>query len=135
MLTCSSDYAAKVFGFATFGKVYGLIICLAGAFNLSQSALDAATHQIFHSDPRPINVILLSSALIVGIALLGFVYKKSHTILRENIEADAEGARETLMPGVKVGIAARDYGTIGDENGNGNGILDGEEERGRRGRN
>src|SRR6266536_5308686 len=39
--TAVSDYAAKVFGFRTFGTVYGLIICLAGLFNFSQSGLDA----------------------------------------------------------------------------------------------
>ncbi|KAF2708041.1 MFS general substrate transporter [Pleomassaria siparia CBS 279.74] len=131
--TAVSDYAAKVFGFATFGKVYGLIICLAGLLNFSQSALDAATHDIFHGDPLPVNVILLSSALLVGIALVGFVYKKSHKIYRFNIEEEAEEARETLMPGAKSnGVAARDYGAIGASNGNGS--SGGEEERGRRSR-
>ncbi|KAH9861031.1 hypothetical protein IAQ61_010767 [Plenodomus lingam] len=69
--TAVSDYAAKVFGFATFGKVYGLIICLAGLLNFSQSALDAATHKLFHNDPVPVNVGLLVSALLVGVVLVG----------------------------------------------------------------
>ncbi|KAL9577561.1 MAG: hypothetical protein Q9212_006291, partial [Teloschistes hypoglaucus] len=34
--TAVSDYAAKVFGFHTFGRVYGTIICLAGILNFSQ---------------------------------------------------------------------------------------------------
>ncbi|KAL8968905.1 MAG: hypothetical protein Q9183_002250, partial [Haloplaca sp. 2 TL-2023] len=34
--TAVSDYAAKVFGFHTFGRVYGLIICLAGILNFAQ---------------------------------------------------------------------------------------------------
>jgi multisubunit Na+/H+ antiporter MnhC subunit len=133
-LIISSDYAAKVFGFATFGKVYGLIICLAGLLNFSQSALDAATHDVFHGDPLPVNIILLSSALLVGIALIGFVFKKSHKIHRENIEEEAEGAREVLMPGAKGnGNGARDYGAMGSSNGNGSGSPSGEEEqRGRR---
>ena len=38
--TTVSDYSAKVFGFVTFGKVYGLVICLAGLFNFLQSPLD-----------------------------------------------------------------------------------------------
>jgi multisubunit Na+/H+ antiporter MnhC subunit len=120
------DYAAKVFGFATFGKVYGLIICLAGLLNFSQSALDAATHDIFHGDPLPVNIILLSSALLVGIALVSFVFKKSHKIHRENIEEEAESAREVLMPDAKRnGMGARDYGAIGGSNGNGNGNTNG----------
>jgi hypothetical protein len=60
------------------------------------------------------------------------VFKKSHKIHRENIEEEAEGAREVLMPGAK-GIGARDYGAMGSSNGNGSGSPSGEEEqRGRR---
>lgn len=118
-----SDYAAKVFGFATFGKVYGLIICLAGLLNFSQTGLDALTHKTFHNNPIPVNVMLLSVSLLVGIALVGFVYKKSHVILRENVEADAEGARELLMPSATTnGVNVSDYGSTMPSNG---------EERGR----
>ncbi|KAF1364273.1 MFS general substrate transporter [Lizonia empirigonia] len=108
--TAVSDYSAKVFGFATFGKVYGLIICLAGLLNFSQSALDAATHKTFKNDPVPINVILLGLALLVGVALVAFVFRRSHKIMRENIEEEAEGARESLMPGVSVVV--QDYGAV-----------------------
>ncbi|KAF2748494.1 MFS general substrate transporter [Sporormia fimetaria CBS 119925] len=119
--TAVSDYAAKVFGFATFGKVYGLIICLAGILNFSQTGLDALTHQTFHNDPNPVNIMLLSLGLLVGIALVGFVYKKSHKILRENVEDAAEGARETLMPGANE-PRVTDYGATNGR---------GDEERGR----
>ncbi|OSS53346.1 hypothetical protein B5807_02416 [Epicoccum nigrum] len=125
--TAVSDYSAKVFGFATFGKVYGLIICLAGLLNFSQSALDAATHQVFHNDPVPINVILLGLALLVGLALVGFVYSRSHKIMRENMEEEAEEARERLMPGVSVGI--QDYGAVTTDGSTAS--LNGEERRGR----
>ncbi|KAF2124556.1 MFS general substrate transporter [Dothidotthia symphoricarpi CBS 119687] len=120
--TAVSDYSAKVFGFATFGKVYGLIICLAGLLNFSQSALDAATHKIFHNDPVPVNLVLLGAALLVGAALVLFVWRRSGKILREAVEEEAQGAREVLMPGVE-------YGTV---NGNGLGSGSGEESRGRR---
>jgi multisubunit Na+/H+ antiporter MnhC subunit len=105
----TSDYSAKVFGFATFGKVYGLIICLAGLLNFSQSALDAATHKTFKNDPVPINVILLSLALLVGLALVAFVWHKSRNALRADIEEEAEEARETLMPGAE---GVNGYGTV-----------------------
>ncbi|KAJ4364086.1 hypothetical protein N0V83_009541 [Neocucurbitaria cava] len=118
--TAVSDYSAKVFGFATFGKVYGLIICLSGIFNFSQSALDALTHKTFHNDPVPVNVILLGLALLVGIALVAFVWRRSHKILRDNIEEEAEGAREVLMPGVDgEEVRGKDYGAI---NGGGMGV-------------
>ncbi|KAH7406411.1 major facilitator superfamily domain-containing protein [Phaeosphaeria sp. MPI-PUGE-AT-0046c] len=125
--TAVSDYSAKVFGFATFGKVYGLIICLAGLLNFSQTALDAATHKTFHNNPVPINVILLGLALLVGVALVAFVWRKSHKILRENIEEQAEEAREVLMPNAN-GTGVNDYGAMAE-----NGPLSPtQENRGRR---
>jgi multisubunit Na+/H+ antiporter MnhC subunit len=111
MLLCS-DYSAKVFGFATFGKVYGLIICLAGLLNFTQTALDAATHKTFHNNPVPVNMILLGAALLVGIVLVAFVWRRSHKILRDNIEDEAEEAREVLMPGADMGTGVSDYGAM-----------------------
>lgn len=103
-----------------------MIICLAGILNFSQSALDAATHEVFKNDPVPINVILLGLALLVGIALVLFVFRRSHKIMREDIEEEAEEARERLMPGVSVGV--QDYGAVTSD---GNGMSGGEERRGR----
>lgn len=71
--TAVSDYSAKVFGFRTFGTVYGLIICLSGLLNLSQSGLDVLFHKTFHGDPVPVNLLLLTFGLAVGVALIGFV--------------------------------------------------------------
>ncbi|KAL8735308.1 MAG: hypothetical protein Q9166_000853 [cf. Caloplaca sp. 2 TL-2023] len=96
--TAVSDYAAKVFGFHTFGKVYGLIICLAGILNFFQSALDAFTHKKFDGDPVPVNVGLLVVALAVGVVLVGFVWYKSRKLGRDRLEDEAEGATESLMP-------------------------------------
>ena len=96
--TAVSDYAAKVFGFQTFGKVYGLIICLAGLLNFSQSGLDAMTHKVFHRDPLPVNIILLVVALVVGVALVGYVYYQSRHLKRDALEEEAEEAEDTRMP-------------------------------------
>ena len=96
--TAVSDYAAKVFGFQTFGKVYGLIICLAGLLNFSQSGLDAMTHKVFHRDPLPVNIILLVIALTVGVALVGYVYHQSKHLRRDALEEEAEEAADTTMP-------------------------------------
>ncbi|CAG7938082.1 unnamed protein product [Penicillium nalgiovense] len=71
--TAVSDYAAKVFGFATFGKVYGLIICLAGVGNFAQAGLDALTLRVWRRDPVPVNVGLTVLVACVGGGLVGFV--------------------------------------------------------------
>ncbi len=110
MLTHQSDYAAKVFGFATFGKVYGLIICLAGLLNFSQSALDALTHKVFANNPVPVNVLLLGVAVVVGIFLVGYVWVKARSMHRKQLEAEAEGAREQLMPAEQLMPEANGYG-------------------------
>ena len=101
--TAVSDYAGKVFGFQTFGKVYGLIICMAGLLNFSQAGLDALTHKTFNRDPLPVNLILLFIALLVGLALVGFVYWKSRVLRRDQLEEEAEETPDTVMPSVHEG--------------------------------
>ena len=96
--TAVSDYSAKVFGFHTFGKVYGLIICISGLMNLSQSGLDALRHHVFADDPVPVNVILLALALLVGTALVLFVHKRSNGAQRDVLEHEAEDAEPEPMP-------------------------------------
>jgi MFS family permease len=111
--TAVSDYSAKVFGFATFGKVYGLIICLAGLFNFTQAGLDALTHQTFDNDPLPVDVILLSTALAVGTVLVGYVWRNSYTDSRDKLEEEAEEARESLMPRADAEQVNRPHGHQG----------------------
>ena len=101
--TAVSDYAAKVFGFQTFGKVYGLIICLAGLLNFSQSGLDAMTHKVFHRDPLPVNIMMLVIALAVGVVLVGYVYHQSRHLKRDALEEEAEESEDTRMPGAANG--------------------------------
>ncbi|KAK3062182.1 hypothetical protein LTS18_004652, partial [Coniosporium uncinatum] len=103
--TAVSDYAAKVFGFATFGKVYGLIICLAGLLNFAQSGLDALTHKVFGNDPVPVNLLLLFAAFGVGVALVGFVWRKSRQLGREGLRREAleAEASEQVMPNAEIG--------------------------------
>lgn len=96
--TTVSDYSAKVFGFQTFGKVYGLIICLAGLLNFVQSPLDALTHVAFNLNPIPVNAILLGIAVAVGSSLVVYTYVKSRDMQRDQLEEEAEDATETLMP-------------------------------------
>ncbi|KAK4168524.1 major facilitator superfamily domain-containing protein [Cladorrhinum sp. PSN259] len=90
--TAVSDYSAKVFGFRTFGTVYGTIICLSGVFNFSQSGLDFLFHKTFKGDPMPVNVLLLSMGIVIGVALVGFVWVKVRVIRRKMLEEEAVGA-------------------------------------------
>ena len=102
--TAVSDYAGKVFGYHTFGKVYGLIICMAGLLNFSQAGLDALTHKAFHRDPLPANLILLLIAFIVGAALVGYVYWQSRALKRNQLEEEAEDTPDTVMPNATNGM-------------------------------
>ncbi|KAL8419762.1 hypothetical protein RB594_002797 [Gaeumannomyces avenae] len=88
--TAVSDFSAKVFGFRTFGVVYGTIICLSGLFNLSQPGLDYLFHQTFQGDPVPVNLMLASAGLAVGISLVVYVGTKSRRISRNRLEQEAE---------------------------------------------
>ncbi|CDK28865.1 unnamed protein product [Kuraishia capsulata CBS 1993] len=71
--TAVSDICAKVFGFETFGTVYGAIICFSGLCNLLQTLLDGLTHTVFHMNPIPVNVLLVSLTGIFGGLMVWFV--------------------------------------------------------------
>lgn len=90
--TAVSDYTAKVFGFKTFGTVYGTIICLSGLFNFSQSGLDYLLHQTFRGNPIPVNVLLMGMGFIVGVALVVYVGYQARGLKRKMLELEAERA-------------------------------------------
>ncbi|EAW10955.1 putative MFS transporter Fmp42 [Aspergillus clavatus NRRL 1] len=90
--TAVSDYAAKVFGFRTFGKVYGLVICLAGLGNFAQPALDALTFTRFARNPVPVNIVLTAATAVVGTAMVAYVWRKAREMAPAPLRRD--GARE-----------------------------------------
>lgn len=90
--TAVSDYSAKVFGFKTFGTVYGAIICMSGLFNFSQSGLDYLFHETFRGDPIPVNVMLMSLGLLVGLAMLIYVGVQVRDLKRRMLKLEAERA-------------------------------------------
>ncbi|OXV11285.1 hypothetical protein Egran_00954 [Elaphomyces granulatus] len=94
--TAVSDYAAKVFGFQTFGKVYGLIICLAGIGNFVQAALDTLTFKVFARNPIPVNVLLTVISFLVGLMLVGFVQLKAMALSRASFEIEANNSAGTV---------------------------------------
>ena len=98
--TAVSDYAAKVFGFQTFGKVYGLVICLAGVGNFLQAVLDAVTFKVFHRNPTPVNIILLVLGVVIGGFLVVYVTYKAYIIGKSaGGQEDEAGERRPLLSG------------------------------------
>ncbi|KAK3300389.1 major facilitator superfamily domain-containing protein [Chaetomium fimeti] len=90
--TAVSDYSAKVFGFETFGTVYGAVIALSGVLNFSQEGLDWLFEVRFGGNPVPVNVMLLVLGLVVGVVLVVFVGWKARRVRREVLEQEARGA-------------------------------------------
>ncbi|KHJ34889.1 putative major facilitator superfamily transporter protein [Erysiphe necator] len=78
--TALSDSTAKIFGFTTFGTVYGLMISISGLCNFVTNGLDQLCYQIFHRNPIPINVFLLAATFVIGVVLCCFVKLKSNMI-------------------------------------------------------
>src|SRR5690606_5914944 len=90
--TAISDLCAKVFGFRTFGTVYGALISLSGAFGFAQSGLDYLFQVTFGGDPVPVNIILLSIAAGAGAVLVGYVAWQTSGMKRRMLEDEAEAA-------------------------------------------
>ncbi|EMR64676.1 putative sfrs protein kinase 3 protein [Eutypa lata UCREL1] len=89
-----SDYAAKVFGFATFGRIYGTLIAVSGLCTFAQPGLQVLVHDAFDDSPVPINLILAGLGLVVGLALVVFVAVKA----KETREVKSEpGVTEPLL--------------------------------------
>ncbi|RYP14833.1 hypothetical protein DL766_009576 [Monosporascus sp. MC13-8B] len=82
-----SDYAAKVFGFATFGRIYGALIAVSGLCTLTQPGLQALVHDAFDGNPVPLNLILAGLGLVVGLALVIFVAVKAREMRAERSES------------------------------------------------
>lgn len=92
-----SDYAAKVFGFATFGRVYGAIIALSGAINLTQPLIDAMDHDAFDDNPIPVNVVLAAMGLVIGVALVGYVRVQGRRVMRVHEKEEDEWRRNSVI--------------------------------------
>jgi MFS family permease len=102
-----SDYSTKVFGFATFGRIYGTLTCISGLVNLSQSGLDALTHGPLGGNPIPLNIALGAVGALVGLVLTMFVAIRGHVFVQERQEMDADQVRQALLGGERNA-----YGTM-----------------------
>ncbi|KAF4956994.1 hypothetical protein FGADI_3406 [Fusarium gaditjirri] len=100
-----SDYATKVFGFATFGRIYGTITCISGITQLIQSGLDALTHGPLHDDPTPVNAALGAVGALVGLILTVFITVKGRVFVEKKVEMEADDERERLLPDAQDGTS------------------------------
>ena len=111
-----SDYATKVFGFATFGRVYGTIICFSGLINLSQTGIDALTKRTFNGNPVPVNTFLAGFTFIIGTTLVVYVTVQVYRMRKKLDEEDAMTVTNTdvgsIMESLLEEDEPRDYGSI-----------------------
>jgi MFS family permease len=92
-----SDYATKVFGFKTFGRVYGTIICISGLAIFAQVGLDHLTHEAFGDNPTPVNAAMTGAGLAIGLVLVAFVKVQGQKLTRERRVEDAGREGEALL--------------------------------------
>jgi hypothetical protein len=101
-----SDYAAKVFGFASFGRIYGTVVCVSGFTNFAQPGIDALVFGPLHGNPVPVNLGLGAGGALVGLALTTYVAIKGRAFTEEKVQVEAE-ERQRLMSVSEAG----GYGT------------------------
>lgn len=108
-----SDYATKVFGFATFGRVYGTIIFVSGMINLSQTAIVALTKTAFHGNPVPVNVSLAVAAFVVGVALVTYVTVQTYRMQKKLQDEDALTVTNTEAGSIMESLLEEDEPQLG----------------------
>lgn len=96
--TAVSDFCAKVFGFETFGTIYGTIICFSGICNILQQIMDRATHSYFNMNPIPINSLLTALTFLFAGAIITFVKSQEMAMKRKNLELEAQEATLRAIP-------------------------------------
>ncbi len=116
-----SDYATKVFGFATFGTVYGTIVCLSGLSLFSQPVLQALVHVLFYEDPGPANLGLAGAGLLIGTALVMYVDTQARNVRKVQLQVlngdvdpnDLDDDRRSLLSVSLGGGAVNGPGNVG----------------------
>ncbi|KAI0202969.1 major facilitator superfamily domain-containing protein [Astrocystis sublimbata] len=103
-----SDYATKVFGFTTFGRLYGAITCISGVLTFSQSGIDILVHGPLGGNPTLINATIALVGTIVGLYLTVYVRVKSRNY-QEGIGEDSYVAEERM---ILIGEGDKGYGAI-----------------------
>lgn len=96
--TAVSDFCAKVFGFDTFGTVYGTIICFSGICNIFTQIFDRITHDWFKSNPTPVNLFLTALTVFFAGLIVAFVRSQELELKRKRLELEAQEASVRIVP-------------------------------------
>lgn len=80
MYTFVGDYCGKVFGYGTFGTVYGLANSIAGIFGLILRPIDLLLKSKLHGDYTPPNLVLLGCGIAASTALTWKVWSGTRRI-------------------------------------------------------
>lgn len=96
--TAVSDFCAKVFGFDTFGTVYGTIIAFSGVCNILQQFMDRVTHEVFNRNPIPVNSTLTLLTVIFAVTIVLYVRSQELKLKRKNLELEAQEASIRGIP-------------------------------------
>lgn len=96
--TAVSDFCAKVFGFDTFGTVYGTIIAFSGVCNILQQFMDKMTHEVFHKSPIPVNSTLTLLTVVFAVTIVLYVRSQELKLKRKNLELEAQEAAIRGIP-------------------------------------
>ncbi|KAI0860395.1 amino acid transporter [Xylaria cubensis] len=102
-----SDYATKVFGFTTFGRLYGAITCISGILTFSQSGIDVLVHGPLDGNPTPVNIVMTIAGTGVGLFLTIYIWVKSkgyQEVIKDDCHEQQEQMR--LIRGGREGYGA-----------------------------
>jgi len=109
------DYATKVFGFATFGRVYGTVACVSGLMQLSQTGLDALVHGPLQNNPLPINIMFAAVGTAVSAAMTLYIIVKGNqyrTAQADEVAAMVADERAGLLASVRETDEEFRYGSV-----------------------
>lgn len=100
--TMISDLTGKVFGFQNFGVIYGLMFFISGLFNFTANFLDELRYKVFHKNPIPINIFLITISMSIGVVFFIFIKLKADGLRRKELQYAAENTPETPIPSIFV---------------------------------
>ncbi|KAG8411085.1 hypothetical protein J3458_016196 [Metarhizium acridum] len=83
-----SHIAANVFGYATFGRIYGTIICLSGVINFTQPLIDTFTNNMFNGDPVPMNIAMAAAGTALAVVFTAFVIHQTRDIRKRSLRRE-----------------------------------------------
>ncbi|EGX90086.1 MFS transporter, putative [Cordyceps militaris CM01] len=88
--------ASKIFGFATFGRVYGTVICVSGVLNLVQPALESWLSVQLQGNPLVLNIALGIVGTVLAAMFTAYVKWQSVPKRRNVVDSNGHSNRGAL---------------------------------------